>query len=806
MIQDLRYAFRTIWKSPGLVAVAVFSLGLGIGLNTTIFGLFKSVFLTGVTAKDPERLIHVRVGGSNRASYPNFRELRDAKAVQDLAGYDVTQLRWDHGDAGEKIFVEAVTGNYFDLLGVGAALGRTFDVSEGNPANNAQVAVVAHSFWQNRLAGDPGVLGRKLSLGGKPFTVIGVLARNYRSIHGFGIEPPVYVPYSGALRADLDKRAPRHLELVARMAPGVTQPQAMAAVQSAAKQLERLYPDVNEHFGDRVESYGVYGMQKMKREGFPMPMLVFFSILMVIVALVLMIACANVAGLLLARAANRKREVAVRLAIGATRGRLLRLFLTESLALASLGGVAAAILHLWAASVITRLDLPIPVPIQFNLDPDWRIVAYAAAVTLGTALLCGIAPALEASRADVSASLKDDAGIGIRRRLFTMRNLLVVGQVAVSLVLLVTSFLFVRSLMHVQSVDPGFLVARELVATVDLDETRYDETQKLQFYERALDRLNGLPGTVSASTGLIVPLSRNSYNSSVEVEGLKQNPLVLLNLIGRGYFATLGIPVLRGREFRATDRAGAPRVAVVNQAFAQRYFGGRDVLGQTVKIPQGRKSEMRSFEIVGVVADSKYESLGEDPTPVVYHAYTQADLPGIGMNLHVRTAGSAGAMAAAVRQALGELDPTAPVEVKTLEEIVGSSLFPNRLGAFLLGVMGAMGLLLATVGLYGVIAYAVARRTREIGIRMALGASKSAVLKTVAGDASILVCTGIVVGLVLSLAATQPLRMFLAGVSVIDPLTLAGVALVLLSVGVGAVIVPARRAMRVDPIRALRYE
>jgi predicted permease len=806
MLQDLRFAFRTILKSPGLVAVAVLSLGLGIGLNTTIFGLFKSVFLTGVTASDPDRVLHVRAGGSNRASYPNYRDLRDSKAVEDLAGYDVTQFRWDHEDRSEKIFGQAVTGNYFELLGVNAALGRTFTPDERAPERNAQVTVITHGFWRNRLGGDRDVLGRKLVLRGQPFTIVGVLPKNHRSVHGFGIEPPIYVPYSGSLRADLDKREARHLELIARIAPGVTPQHAQSALLAAAKELERLHPVVNLHFGNRLEAYPVQGLQKMKRGGFPMPLLLFFSILMVIVTLVLMIACANVAGILLARAANRRREVAVRLAIGATRGRLIRLFLTESLTLAALGAAAATVLHVWAASAITKLNLPVPIPVEFQLQPDWRIVLYAAALTLLTAALCGIAPALEAARADLTTGLKDDTGMGVRRRLFTMRNMLVVGQVSVSLVLLVTSFLFVRSLLHVQSADPGFNVSNQLVAALDLDPTRYDTARSLQIHESAIDSIREIPGVTAASVALIVPLSRNSYISDIEIDGHHNRPLVHMNIIGRGYFETLNIPLLRGREFRAGDREGSPRVAVVNQAFAQRYFAGQDVPGRPIRLLEGRERKAVPTEVVGIVANSKYESLGEDPTPVVYLPYTQGPLPGIGLNLHVQTAGTPGAMVIPIKETLARLDPAAGIEIKTMEELVGASLIPNRLGAYLLGILGAAGLALASIGLYGVIAYAVSRRTREIGVRMALGASPAGVLKTVLSDAAILVGAGMILGLALAAAAAQPLKMFIAGVGVFDPATIGGVVAVLAAVSLVAAIVPARRAMRVDPINALRYE
>jgi predicted permease len=802
MPRDIRYCFRTLWKNPGLMAVAIVSLGLGIGVNLTVFGVFESMFLAGVTASDPGRTFHVWVGGGNRTSYPNFRDLRESKAVAELAGYDVMEFSTGTGEQQNKEFGQAVTGRYFEMLGIQPATGRLFTGDEQKPERNAQVAIVSDSYWHRQYSADPKVLGETIHLNGKPYTIVGVLPKSYRSIHGMGIEPPIYVPYSNALKGDVNDRAAHSLELLMKVAPGVSRQQASAALLSVAEVLERSYPDADKEFS-RIRSYAIQGPEFIQREGGSMMMVVFFTILMVIVGLILLIACANVAGLLVARAVNKRKEIAVRLAIGASRGRIIRLFLTESVVLTTLGAGAAALFNAWAVQGLARIRLPIEIPIEFRVEPNWHVLLYALLIAAATALMCGIGPGLEAARANVSAGLKNETGTPGRYRLFTLRNSLVIGQVSVSLLLLVISLLFVRSLQKVQTVDPGFNVANQLIATISLDNPQAEREKSRRLTDEVIDSLARTPGVRSASGGLMVPLTRNTWTSEVFPNNDQTRPrLVQGNAVAPRYFETMGIAIVRGREIQKTDIAEAPRVAVVNQALAQQLFAGQNVLGRTLGIP----GQAGAYEIVGVAADSKYESLGEGPTPIVYLPYKQADLP-FSLRLHIRTEGPAAAMTAAVRSAIRQLEPSASVEVKTMREITAFSTVPNKVGAAILGAMGALGLILASIGLYGVLAYAVSQRTREIGIRMALGASRSQVLQIILGEAMALVGIGVAIGLILALAATRPLSSFLsAGVSVTDPVTIAMVVLVLGVTGAGAAFVPARRALGVDPMTALRYD
>ncbi len=800
MLHEIRYCLRNLSKNPGLMAVAIASLGLGIGLNLTVFGVFESMFLAGASASEPDRTFHLWVGGTNRTSYLNFRDLRDSKTVPELAGYDVREFSVGSGEDRKKEFGEALAGRYFELLGIQPATGRLFTAEEEKPEQDAQVAIVSDGFWRRQYSADPRALGATLYLNGRPYTVVGILPKSYRSIHGMGVQPPFYVPYSAALAgASMNDRRAGSLELLMKVAPGVTREQGAAAILAASKELGRLYPEQDKQF-DQVRTYAIQGPEFIRHEGGSVMLLVFMTVLMAIVGLVLLIACANVAGLLIARAVGKRKEVAVRLAIGASRARVVRLFLSESITLTVLGGVAAVFVHVWAVQALGHVILPIEIPIEFRVEPDWRVIVYTVVIAAATAVLCGLAPGLEAAKANVSAGLKNEIGAPSRHRLFTLRNGLVIGQVAVSLLLVAISFLFVRSLRKVQSADPGFNVENQLIAGIDLDVPAKGSPRVM---EDAMEALARMPGVRSASGSFIVPLTKNDWITDVLPDNDQgRRRLVHGNAVAPRYFETMGIAVLRGREVLKTDTGQAPYVAVVNQALARQVFGGREVLGRTIGIP----GQQKTYEIVGVVADSKHESLGEGPTPVVYIPYRQAPVPA-GLRLNVRTEGPAAAMTAAVRATIRQIEPAAHVEVKTMKEITAFSTVPNQVGAVLLGSMGALGLVLASIGLYGVLAYAVGRRTREIGVRVALGASRGQVLRVVLGDAAALIGIGGAMGIALAVLLTRPLSSFLSeGVTAADPATLVPVVLVLALTGLAAAAVPALRALRVDPMSALRYE
>jgi predicted permease len=798
MGHDLIYSLRLFRKSPGLAAVAILSLGLGIGLNLTVFGGFESLFLRGVTAADPDHTFHLWAGGSNRASCPNYLGLRDSHAVPTMAAYSLMQFSLGRVEHREKIVGQAVAGDYFEMLGVRPILGRGFTEEEKRPERDARVALLSYPLWKQRFAGSRQALDDVLWLNGQPFQIVGVLPEGYRSLHGFGSEPPFYVPYSGAIDSAWRDRGSHGLELVLRTAPGQTGEQAAAALLSAANDLERRYPNENRNFGQvRLNRISVVDQQGGARKG-----LLFFVILSVVVGLVLLIACANVAGLLVARAVNRRREIAIRLAIGGSRARLVRLFFAEGAVLATAGLAAATVIYAWGTRLIERLPMKAEVPFYFHAELNWRMGLYGAAIAATAALMSSFAPALEACRSNVSAALKNETEAASRGRLFSLRNNLVIGQVAVSVLLLVTSLLFVRSLRDVQTADPGFNVRNQLLATVRLDVPGRGGNA---LTENVMERLAGLPGVRSVTAAMIVPLSFNSWMTAVRIgNDAHRQPVVQANAVGANYFATVGIRVLAGREFGKADSKNTPPVAVVNRTFVGRFLGGSDPLGQVVSIPKGRDREQ--WQIVGIVADSKHESLGEDPTPVIYRPLAQEDPP-LAPTIHVRTAWPSAAMVTDVREALRTAFPQALVEVTTMETTVASSTLPNQIGAALLGAMGALGLVLASVGLYGVLAFAVSRRVREIGVRIALGASTSHVLRIVIGQAMALVGTGVASGLALALMATRPLAGFLsAGVSATDPTTLVAVAAMLGLTALVAAFVPAVRALRLDPMRALRCE
>ncbi|HLY18034.1 MAG TPA: ABC transporter permease [Bryobacteraceae bacterium] len=806
MGKDLRYCFRALLKSPGLFAVAIVSLALGIGLNLTVFGLFESMFFRGVTAADPDHTFHVWIGGSNRASYPNLHDLRDARAVAQLAGYEITEFSLDEGGQRQKISGQAVTGDYFEMLGVTPFLGRRFSAEEKAPERELPVAILSYPFWQQRFHSDREVLGRALRLNGRPFTVIGVLPDGYRSIHGFAMEPPFYVPYSSAMDAGYRQRGAHPLDLIMRTGPAQTRAGAEAAMTAAVRELGRLYPTDNPAF-DHVKVYGISVFDAMEDQEGPRIALVFFIILSVVTTLILTIACANVAGLLVARAVYRRREVSIRLALGASRGRLVRLFLAEGIVLATCGLAAAGLLFSWAANGIRYLSLPIEIPFYVRPELNWRMALYALSIAVFTAIFCSVAPALEAARANLSSGLKNEIAATSRGRLFSMRNGLVTGQVAVSMLLLVVSLLFVRSLRDVQKADPGFNVANQVVASARLDRPGAGSGQNLALTDAIMERLAKAPGVVSVSAAMIVPLSRDSWVTGVRLhDDPNQQPAVQANAVGPQYFRTMGIRVLAGREFTAADTNAAPDVALVNHSFAAQYFRGQNPVGQTVSIPGEKPATWHPWLIVGVVADSKHASLGEGPTPVLYRPYKQEGLLML-PHIHVRTAGSAAAAVSTVRSAMRAVAPEALVEVSTMQQNIASAIYPNQIGAALLGFMGGLGLLLASIGLYGVLTYAVSRRVREIGVRMALGATRGNVLRVVLEDAAMLVCSGMAIGMLLAIACTKPLSSFLsANISATDPVTLGTVAAVFVATGMAAALVPARRAMRVDPLTALRCD
>jgi predicted permease len=813
LLQDVRFAARQMARKPGLTAFAVLSLALGIGVNSSIFSLVNAILLRDLPAVRPAELVDVYVGKAGEiryatSSFPDYADLRGwSSAVKDLAAFNLTIATWDSGQKTQLLFGEQVTASYFDLLGLRPALGRVFLPEEDATPGTHPVAILSHAFWRHRFAGDPAVIGKTLKLNGLHFTVVGVAPERLKgSFPGLAVDFWVPMQMSDAMdrTPHLGDRGSRSLFLKARLAPGVTLATAQTQLTALAKRLSAAYPQDDE----KLEITLVPTRDVVFNPAIDGPILGVAGLLMGVVGLVLLIACSNIANLLLVRASERRKEIAVRLAIGAGRGRLIRQLLTESMLLALLGGAIGLLFAFWTARLIVAFKPPLPIPLTLDVTLDARVLGFTLGLALLTGVLCGVAPALQASRPNLVAALRDEsAGLGRRYRRLGLRNLLVIAQVAISTVLLIGAGLFLRSLGNASAIDPGFTLRKgvETQLVVGLGGTYTDEQARV-FYQRLLERARALPGVRSAAYADHLPLALQIHVSKVELDGRppvrqEDRPESDRSKVGPGYFATLGIPILEGRGFDGHDGPGTAQVSVVNETAAQRLWPGESPLGKRLRF--GGDSEWRT--VVGIARDGKYRTLGEDPRSFIYTCTEQE--PTVSRTLVVASGGDEKAMLAQVRREIDALDPDVPIfEIKTMSEHLSVMLFPARLGAALLAAFGALGLILASVGLYGVVAASVARRTREIGIRMAIGARREDVLRLVVKEGMVLTGAGLAVGLGLAFAAAQVLRGLLYGIAPSDPFTFAGVALLLAGVAFGANLVPARRATRVAPLVALRYD
>lgn len=801
--QDLRYAARGLFKSPVFTVISIFSLALGIGATATIFSVFEAVFFNGVTARDAERVRHVEMG-EQRISYRQYRELStDMPMLSGLAAYDQTSLSFGSGSSLEKVSGEVVSADFFNVLGVVPALGRTFTWSDNRPERQPQVVVLSHTFWERQFNADKSVLGSAIELNREPFTVIGVLSRGYRSIHGYGIAPEIYVPISPHLFGDLDNPDEARLELIGRLKDGVSVSQAQASVHATAHQLPRFQSD--KLYNDKVQMYPLTGIEKMRRDGVPVELAVFFAFLLLAAVLVLLIACANVAGLLVARGVNRSREIAVRLALGAARYRLVQQLLTESLALALLGSGAGIAIYFWASKLIDRIQIRASVPLELHMVLDAQLLAFTVALALVATLLSGLAPALQTSKSRWHLG-SNQIGAETRRG-FSIRRWLVVGQFALAFVLLVSAALFLRSLARISHVDPGFDVNHLLTAEVNLNANSYPQARAEHYFETAISEISRLPGVRSVSGAAVVPLGIEHWVISMKAaDHLIQR--VHVNSVTPGYFQTMRIPLLRGRDFQASDRGTAPPVAIVNETFARKYLNDNPIDAQ-VSIPHppsspGAPPTWSRVQVIGVAADSKYGSLGEDPTPALYWPYSQEYRP---LVLEVSLDTGLASALTPVRETLGRLDPHTPVKLQLVQERLAGALLPSRIASALLTTIGSLGLSLAAIGIYGIMAFSVSRRTAEIGMRLALGATQRQVLQMILRDALGLASVGMATGLVMALLFTRPLAGLLsAGMIVTDAFSFLAVGVVLSIVALIAAAIPAWRASQVDPILALRYQ
>jgi putative ABC transport system permease protein len=801
---DLRYSFRSLVAQPLLLAAATVSIAVAIGANTTIVGLATSLLMVTPTARDPGRLVHIRMRSGSHVSYREWRDLSESGALAGLTGFNVeASINWRDRERSARLSPLFVTANFFEVLGVPLAMGRAFTAVEAAAEKNPALAVVSHGFWESRLNSDPRVLGSSLVINGRPYTVVGVLAPRIRSIIGFGLAPEVYLPVSRELLPDLDHPDSGAVELVGRLHDGQAIGEGRAALETAGQRLVRDHGNTRlaavEQFvppasPERLGSLAVVGT--------------FFIVLFIAVALVLAIACANVAGLLLARATVRTREMAVRVALGASRGRLVQQLLTEGFWIAVAGTIGGVALMMALQAMLSRLSLPLPVPLELRIPFDARLFGYVVALTLLTTLMSALAPALQATKRSPWPALRqgDGRSLGSGR----LRSALVVGQLAVALVLLVTASIFVRNLSLAQYLNPGFDTADSFVGIVGFVEGHYDDASRVEWLEAASARLREMPGVRAAGYALGAPLTIHSGMSTgtdLAIEGRDGTISAQYedNFVGPGYFEALGIRLLKGRPFGHGDRAGSPVVIVINEEFARRYLGGLVPIGRRVHLP-GADNTTYAAEIVGVVANSKHRSLGEDQKAAIYEVYAQRSRRQRMAHLFVRAEPGVPLSPQTLAATIQRLDPSASVEVQRMRESLSFAFLPSRVGAAVLGTLGLLGLVLAMGGLFAVVSYSVSRRTGEIGIRMALGASGARVVRLVLGDALTLTATGVVLGLAAAWFVTRPLAMFLVVGTSGDPVAFLLAAVVLILVSAIAAWGPARRAVRIDPVTALRSE
>jgi len=821
LVKDVRYALRVLAKSPGFTLVAVLSIALGIGVNTSIFSLVNAVLLRPVPVSHPESLVEVYTTSSDleysTSSYPDYLDLRrDNDVFEDVAGHSLMFAPVTRDGVSRAVIGEIVTGNYFDLVGVGAEAGRTFLPEEGAAEGAPPVVVLGHGLWVREYGSDPGAIGRTLRLRGLDYTIVGVMPASFTgTVPGFSPElwittamveevEPIGIqnatPSPG--RTMLERRGRRWLFLTARLKPGVTIDAAQANVDVVMSRLAQAYPGTNRDRKGLVVARGDVRIHPMV-DGLLTPGA---ALLMSVVGLVLLIACANVANLLLARGASRRREIAVRLAIGAGRRRLVRQLLTESLVLSALGAAGGLALASLSTRLLLALQPPLPFTLELDLGFDGRVFLFALGAAAIAGVAFGLAPALQASSASLVTNLKDEGALADPSAgRFGLRNVLVVGQVTVSMVLLVAAALFLRSLAAARAVDPGVDVDRIALAALDLDMLRYPEARSRRFFDELLDRLRALPGVEAAALAQREPLSLNVSSSSIYVPGHQATPddpaySIDATEVSPGYFEALGIPIVAGRDFTDADTPDSPGVVVISQAMADRFWPGESAIGRRLQL---RGPDGPPYEIVGVSADYKVRTIGETPRPYVHFAHAQRfSAYAIVM---VRARGSAAEMIAPLRQALLAAEPDLVImAIQPLAASIAATLFPARAAAVLVGLFGLLALALAAVGLYGVIAYSVSRRTREIGIRMALGAEPGAVLRLVLRQGLTLVAVGIGLGGMAAVWAARLVAGSLYGAGAADPLAYAGAAALLVGVAAVANVVPALRAARVDPMVALR--
>ena len=811
LLQDIRFGLRMLTKNAGFTAIAVLTLALGIGANTAIFSVVNAELLRPLPFHDSGRLVRVGVTNSRTgwkfgsADYPDFNDWRSQnKVFEKIAAYFENNFTLTGVASPAHLEGEVVSADLFALLGATPALGRTFLPVEDEA--NHDVVILEHQFWKDQFGGDPSIIGRTITLDNKAYTVVGVMPAGF----AFPLQrKPVslWTTFSSTqLTVDntppiTKQRGAHFMDVIARLKPGVSIAQAQAGMDVIAAQLAQQYPDTNKYFGVQLEP---------ERERITRSVRPALLVLMAAVGLVLLIACVNVANLLLARATTRGREIAIRAALGAGRSRVIRQLLTESLLLAGLAGILGVIIAAWGSAFLVQLS-PEDLPRAAEIHTDGWVLAFTVAISLLTGVVFGLAPAVQVTRSNLVDALKEgslSSTAGSRRH--QLRNWLVIVEMALALVLLVSAGLLIRSLVRLQNVNPGFDPHNVLAADLDLPSPKYSNARQAQFARDLLSKLQALPGVQSAAGVIPLPMSGGEMRTSVEIEGRpvakSDEEHSTIFSVTPDYFRTMKIPLLQGRDFSAQDGPDSNPVVIVTESLARQFFPGENAIGKRIRLGisvDDKPSRMR--EIIGVVGDVKFKDLADESMPTSY--MPQSQIP-IGMlTIVTRTAGDPSSLSRPLAETVRSIDPDMPAyHIKTIEEYLDGTIAIPRFNTVLLGIFAVLALILTSIGLYGVISYSVAQRTHEIGIRMALGAQPRDMLRLVVGQGIRLGVYGVGLGLIAAFAFTHFLSSLLFGITATDPISFATVVVTLLAVVVLACYIPARRAMRVDPMVALRYE
>lgn len=809
LLQDIRYGLRKMFKSPGLVIVVSLSIGLGSGLNITIFSLINSILLQPLPViTQQEQLVELYTSSAGlrfgAVSYPDYADYRDGNQVfSELIAQRVTPVSMSNGGNNQIVAGIIVSGNYFTALGVTPMLGRAFSPEEDRTPNSHPVAVISYSMWQRAFGGDTQIVGKNIIVNSQSFNIIGVAPKDFIGT-AVGLAPDIWFPLMMQARVlpgsdRLTDRGARWLNVIGRLKSGVSREQAEAGMQPIVNRLAQDYANTNKGTSPTIVPLGE-GSVGIKKNLSGVLML-----LMAVVFLVLLIACFNVANLMLARALARHKEIGLRQAIGATRGRLIQQLLTESVLFSLLGGVVGLLVAFVTTRLLLNLVPPTPIPVSFDVSLSNSVFVFALIVSVLTGIIFGLVPALQTTKVNLLPALRDDGSGQQGYKKSRLRNLLVIGQVTISLVLLICAGLFLRSLQNAQNSNPGFEPEKLLAISTDVGLQGYDQESGLRYYQQLAERLNKLPGVETGSLGYVVPLSGGGQQQiAVQIPGYEPPPDTILaidyNTVGANFFQVMSIPLLQGRDFSDFDTKESAGVCIINEAMARRFWPDGNAIDQQLSITRNKTP----LKIIGIVKNSRYYSLKEEPKPYLYLPFLQNYQSR--MTVFAKTSSDAASLLPIVRSEVESLDKNMPARVLTMRDVLSFILVPQKLAAILLSIFSLLALALATVGLYAVMAYSVSKRTREIGIRMALGAQRGDVLKLILRQGMLLTLIGLVVGLAASVALTRFFAGLLYGISPTDFATFAAITILQVVVALIASYIPARRATKVDPLRALKYE